>query len=119
MIRGEITKTTSELVSLSQRIENADLTFGGIRKSLDLLEHYFVCVFHEIPLTEGSGISIDDAPLPGNGPHILMSDYGLTDFNSIYRASSATYHTAHSNPQFFPNLLVLAIPPPLIGEKSV
>lgn len=43
MIEREITKLTNKIVSHSQWVQNADLTFDEIFLSLNLLKHRYVC----------------------------------------------------------------------------
>lgn len=103
MIRGEIAKQTIELVSLSQRMEIADLTFNDIRVLLDLLRHCSVCPFKKV------SARLEGSPRPAIGPKlkIATNDHEPHNSNPNYGRAKATYHIAHSRPLPFQILFFL------------
>lgn len=50
---------------------------------------------------------------------IQTDDHGRYSFNTHFRRSSATYHSAHFGQLPFPNTLFSAVKPPRIGVEGV
>lgn len=114
MISKEVVKLTKTLVPLSLRMDPADLTFDDIRMSLDLVKRHTTRLSQKVrarlegPLRLATDLKIDTP----------TTDDGLTDNNSSYRISSATYQRAHSGSLPFSNSAFSAIPLPPIDLKG-
>lgn len=106
MTRGKIAKIKNELISLYWEMDDTDLTFDNIKKSLELLEHCSICLSQEGDARlKGPTCSALDRKL-----NIPTQDHGPFNPNNSFRRSSATYLTYISGPHFFSITLFLAIP---------
>lgn len=105
MIRGEATKLTIEILSLSQGMESTDPIFEDICMPLDLLNHRLVHLSKEVDTRlEGPLCSAMECMMD-----IPTGDQGSTDSNPSYERLLATYHAAHYELHSFPNTLFIAI----------
>lgn len=77
MIREKIAKLSSLIVSLSQRMDNAGLTFDIIRMLLDQLKHRPVCLSEVVE----DWLEGPSHPVMDRNMDIPTGSHGLIDFN--------------------------------------
>lgn len=115
MPREKVTELANKLIPLASQIDNAGLIFDKICKSVELLKHRSVCFSPKVnawmewppfqAMNSKMNISNDDHVPRNTSPALIRS--------------SATYHSAESEPFLFQNTHFLNTPPPQIVVEGV
>lgn len=101
MILEEIIKQTQTLVTLSQRLDSADLMLGDLSVTIVLLKHRSVSISQKV----GARLWGPPRLAMNRKMDVSTDDHETSSSNANFKWSSASYQTAESGPHPFPSTL--------------